>query len=177
MKSPSEELHLAWGVVTFSLKCESGSSRFQPGEGPSRGLLRDYEPSDGTFWSTNVHHTMSPQERRTWSESPHTSLSSHKSPLVRDWKFMFHSCLILRSPSSHWVPIIFAVPCLPVSPLVNTSHYMGDDCSCSWPQMQMEMMLLQIYLFAIFLMKYIKDYKSCSCRWLCAEGNKGRIFE
>ena len=28
------------------LKCESGSSRFQPGEGPSRGLLRDYEPSD-----------------------------------------------------------------------------------------------------------------------------------
>ena len=26
--------------------CESGSSRFQPGEGPSRGLLRDYEPSD-----------------------------------------------------------------------------------------------------------------------------------
>ena len=28
------------------IKCESGSSRFQPGEGPSRGLLRDYEPSD-----------------------------------------------------------------------------------------------------------------------------------
>ena len=28
------------------LKCESGSSRFQPGKGPSRGLLRDYEPSD-----------------------------------------------------------------------------------------------------------------------------------
>ena len=23
------------------LKCESGSSRFHPGEGPSRGLLRD----------------------------------------------------------------------------------------------------------------------------------------
>ena len=33
-------------------KCESGSSHFQPGEGPSRGLLRDYEPSDGTFSST-----------------------------------------------------------------------------------------------------------------------------
>ena len=28
-------------------------SRFQPGEGPSRGLLRDYEPSDGTFSSTS----------------------------------------------------------------------------------------------------------------------------
>ena len=26
---------------------------FKPGEGPSRGLLRDYEPSDGTYWSTN----------------------------------------------------------------------------------------------------------------------------
>ena len=24
----------------------------KPGEGPSRGLLRDYEPSDATFWST-----------------------------------------------------------------------------------------------------------------------------
>ena len=34
------------------MKCESGSSRIQPGEGPSRGLLRDYEPSDGTFSST-----------------------------------------------------------------------------------------------------------------------------
>ena len=30
------------------------SSRFQPGEGPSRGLLRDYELSDGTFSSTIV---------------------------------------------------------------------------------------------------------------------------
>ena len=31
------------------LKGERGSSHFQPGEGPSRGLLRDYEPSDGPF--------------------------------------------------------------------------------------------------------------------------------
>ena len=29
------------------------SSRCQPGEGPSRGLLHDYEPSDGPFWSTD----------------------------------------------------------------------------------------------------------------------------
>ena len=28
---------------------------FQPGEDPSRGLLRDYEPSDGAFWSTSSH--------------------------------------------------------------------------------------------------------------------------
>ena len=33
---------------------DRGSSRFQPGEGPSRGLLRDCEPSDGTFSSTSV---------------------------------------------------------------------------------------------------------------------------
>ena len=35
---------------------DSSSSCFQPGEGPSRGLLRDYEPSDGTFSSTSHHH-------------------------------------------------------------------------------------------------------------------------
>ena len=31
--------------------CESGSSRFQPGE----GLLRDNKPSDRPFWSTKVN--------------------------------------------------------------------------------------------------------------------------
>ena len=39
--------------VNVRLACESGSSRFQLGEGPGRGLLRDYEPSDGTFSSTS----------------------------------------------------------------------------------------------------------------------------
>ena len=29
------------------MKCENGSSGFQPGEGSCRGLLRDYEPSCG----------------------------------------------------------------------------------------------------------------------------------
>ena len=33
------------------------SSRFQSGEGPSRSLLRDYEPSDGPFLSTSVYCT------------------------------------------------------------------------------------------------------------------------
>ena len=28
------------------------------GEGPSRGLLRDYEPSDGTFSSTNIYQDL-----------------------------------------------------------------------------------------------------------------------
>ena len=36
------------------LKCESGSSRFQPGEGPSRGLLRNYEPTDGPSFEALV---------------------------------------------------------------------------------------------------------------------------
>ena len=33
-------------LVHFWRECP-GSSRFQPGEGPSRGLLRNYKPSDG----------------------------------------------------------------------------------------------------------------------------------
>ena len=33
---------------------ESGSSRFQPGEGPSRGLLGDYEPSDGPSFESLI---------------------------------------------------------------------------------------------------------------------------
>ena len=36
-------------------KCESASRRFQLGEGPSRGLLCDYEPSDGPFSSSTRH--------------------------------------------------------------------------------------------------------------------------
>ena len=37
-------VYLPWGQRPFSIMClkfESGSSSFQPGEGPSRGLLRD----------------------------------------------------------------------------------------------------------------------------------------
>ena len=36
------------------LKCESSSSRFQPGEGPSRGLLRDYEALCGPSFQAPV---------------------------------------------------------------------------------------------------------------------------
>ena len=35
-------------TVSHCLKCESGSSRFQPGEGPSRGLLRNCTTGCGT---------------------------------------------------------------------------------------------------------------------------------
>ena len=38
-----------WGQHPFS-------SRFQPGEGPSSGLLCDYEPSDGPFSSSSLHY-------------------------------------------------------------------------------------------------------------------------
>ena len=42
-------------------KGESGSSHFQPGEGPSRGLLRDYEPSDGPSFESLVFSAFSKQ--------------------------------------------------------------------------------------------------------------------
>ena len=44
--------HLAQLTVVSSqcLECESASSLFQPGEGPSRGLFRDCENfADGSF--------------------------------------------------------------------------------------------------------------------------------
>ena len=48
---------------------------FQLGEGPSRGLLRDYEPSDGTFWGTSHLATV---VMFTWAP-PHPATSgSHK---------------------------------------------------------------------------------------------------
>ena len=43
-------------LLSESLKCESGSSRFQPGEGPSRGLLRNSTTAcgtDGSICGTN----------------------------------------------------------------------------------------------------------------------------
>ena len=47
----------SWDPLTIRVKCESSSSRFQPGEGPSRGLFRDYEPSDGpSFESLETSH-------------------------------------------------------------------------------------------------------------------------
>ena len=51
----SEEEEAGFRVVLEKVPSEgsgssgSGSSRFQPGEGPIRGLLPAYEPSDGTF--------------------------------------------------------------------------------------------------------------------------------
>ena len=50
--STSFHVYLPWSQCSFSivsqcLKCKNGSSRFQPGEGPSRGLLRGYGPLDG----------------------------------------------------------------------------------------------------------------------------------
>ena len=55
---------------------ESGSSRFQPGEGPSRGLLRDYEPSDGPFWSTSSYRHW--RHWDMWPLQPVTPLPGHQ---------------------------------------------------------------------------------------------------
>ena len=49
------------------MKAVVASSRFQPGEGPSRGLLRDYEPSDGTFSSTSEEAVVT--WRPSWRQS------------------------------------------------------------------------------------------------------------
>ena len=43
---------------------ESASRRFQPGEGPRRGLLRDYESSDGHF-SSSINCSVRMWLRRT----------------------------------------------------------------------------------------------------------------
>ena len=48
-------------IIQQCLKCESGSSRFQLGEGPSRGLLRDYEHSDGSSFQALINHPWSPR--------------------------------------------------------------------------------------------------------------------
>ena len=40
---------------------------FPIGEGPSRGLLRDYEPSDEPFWSTIIHQHTSRIKLRNFS--------------------------------------------------------------------------------------------------------------
>ena len=46
-------IYLPWGQLLFSIVPFNSflnvkaSRRFQPGEGPSRGFLCDYEPSDG----------------------------------------------------------------------------------------------------------------------------------
>ena len=51
----------------------SSSSRFQPGEGPSRGLLRDYEPSDngaGRHGGQQCHYAPHPSLR--WTRGPGT---------------------------------------------------------------------------------------------------------
>ena len=94
------------------LKCESGSSRFQPGEGPSRGLLRDYEHSDGTFSSTTGHphpnHAVGGHEDGGW---PHRHQSTsrlviyanaschHSQPHVGLYCVMTHYHLTSPSPA------------------------------------------------------------------------------
>ena len=45
----------------FHIERPWGQRLFQPGEGPSRGLLRAYKPSDGTFSSTSGRGDLEPR--------------------------------------------------------------------------------------------------------------------
>ena len=77
------------GALSHLLKCESGSSRFQPGEGHSRGLLRAYEPSDGTFSSTTAHTSPPTCAHRTFAgniiqqEAQQSSSHSSETPVLQ----------------------------------------------------------------------------------------------
>ena len=44
----------SWDPLTIRVKFESASTRFQPEESPSRGLLQDYEPLDRPFSSSTA---------------------------------------------------------------------------------------------------------------------------
>ena len=82
------------------LTIPGGSSRFQPGEGPSRGLLRDYEPSDllrmeifeallccPRGGGSRLHSSHTPQLRSlhttsTYSQYRNQACSTRSSPTV-----------------------------------------------------------------------------------------------
>ena len=60
------------------LQCESSSSCFQPGDGPSRGLLRENEPSDGPSFQALVPAlSVSVCHERYSVTSPATTSSSY----------------------------------------------------------------------------------------------------
>ena len=72
-----------WGQRPFRIVVESGSSCFQLGEGPSRGLLCDYESSDGPSFqalltANTEHRRHAHQQRQTINKSynVHQSLGS-----------------------------------------------------------------------------------------------------
>ena len=58
------------------MKCESGSgsSHFQPGVGPSRGLLRDYEPLDGPSFQSLVYSSFQLEAYVVWVQVQYLAL-------------------------------------------------------------------------------------------------------
>ena len=66
------------------LKCESASRCFPPGGGHCRGLLRDYEPSDGPSFealrTTDQWHSaaVTPTIARLWRRSARTRVSAEQ---------------------------------------------------------------------------------------------------
>ena len=72
-KAPARTAGLVSIMSSWILKCESSSSRLQPEEGPSWGLLRDYEP-----YSCGPPHYHNPPSLRWsgWGHLTQTSLQS-----------------------------------------------------------------------------------------------------
>ena len=68
------QFHIPLLWVSLCLKCENGSSRFQSGEGPSRGLLHEYTSSkfakvlfealDIISWAASDHGILNGNEEK-----------------------------------------------------------------------------------------------------------------
>ena len=92
----------------------SGSSRFQSGEGPSRGLLGDYEPSDGTFWSTTPH----PSQPASRHNNTNNITGQHTSPVI--------NCLLFYATVSNYLPTIYCTRVRDIWPLWGWVNYLSQ---------------------------------------------------
>ena len=120
------------------LKCESASGRFKPGEGPSRGLLRDYEPSDATFWSTNGNRYV----------------TKIVTKLPSSW-FLFVS-FIRRQKVWHYFPgrrVVTAVKCVKVVPF---------NCYVPW-KCGLERGALCKTGLGLWYLKIVQLWGTCDC--------------
>ena len=81
-----------------SLKCECASRCFQPGEGPSKGLLCDCENwlwnlTDGSFYSTNENSRHCCPAEKTYLQCSRSKLTPLPTP---------SNCLALVSKTETW---------------------------------------------------------------------------
>ena len=89
------------------MKAVVASSRFQPGEGPSRGLLRDYDPSDGPSFKAIVTSQINDVGRAPWPGhlAARTAFLLHNYPIplsgVRE------KCIVAQIRGLRWSHSIF----------------------------------------------------------------------